>query len=371
MRQLDRNVTFFAALALGLGSTALGQASWHLAYPPQSPPVLGFWGAAFDEVHGQALLLFPRGPSANQAWRWNGSAWSQLIGQLPPARSDSYVAWDAVRQRVVVFGGRSASSGQFLQDLWEWDGAVWQQQFASMPPPRDSAALAFDRTRGVLVMFGGWNGSVPLNDTWQWNGSTWSGTNPMVRPPGREQAAMAFDPTTQRVLLYGGQANAPAGFVVFNDTWSWNGTTWQQHFPATPPFYRKTPAMVADLARSRVVLFGGSTFDFQTWEWDGSEWHASNPGSPGPRWSPIAVYDTDRREVMLHGGESTSTGASNDTWLYRTASPATAVAFGAGCAGSAGVPVLANATYSLPWIGDTVRTRVSNLAPGALGAVFV
>jgi len=81
------------------------------------------------------------------------------------------------------------------------------------------------------------------------------------------------------------------------------------------------------------------------------------------------AYDTDLRRTVLFGGNSSGSYVQ-DTWIYRTPLPADVAPFGAGCAGSAGVPVLANAPYSLPWIGDTARNRV-NVAAGQLGALFV
>lgn len=233
-----------------------------------------------------------------------------------------------------------------------------------MPPGRRQAAVAYDRARGVTVMFGGMSGGPALDDTWEWNGVGWTNPNPAVRPSARYSAPMAFDPVTQRVLLHGGM-----GGTWNSETWTWDGATWQQHFPSAPPFLRDRPAtMVADLARARTLLMGGSTYDIQTWEWDGAQWHASIPNSPGAWNLSATVYDTVRREVILHGGENGL--IMNQTWRYRTPTPATATSFDTGCAGSAGVGLLANAPYTLPWLGDTMRTRV-NTVPTSLGALFV
>jgi hypothetical protein len=274
------------------------------------------------------------------------------------------MVYDAARQRVVLWGGAAAGGG-LLNDLWEWDGMAWQQRFATMPPSRYGAACAYDRKRAVTVIFGGYGGAPApgqLQDTWEWNGTAWSNPNPSVRPSAREQAAMAFDPVSQRILMYWGGVN---------DTWTWDGAVWQQLFPATPPYQRARPMMVSDLARGRVVLQGGTFYDTQTWEWDGTEWHASTPGSPGAMMGINGAYDTQRREVVTFGGEVFFVGYSSLTWIYRTPLPADATPFGSGCAGSVGVPQLGIAPYSLPWIGDTARTVVGNLASTTPGAIFV
>jgi hypothetical protein len=79
-------------------------------------------------------------------------------------------------------------------------------------------------------------------------------------------------------------------------------------------------------------------------------------------------YDAVHREVVLFGGVSNpAPNMYNDTWVYRTASPATFTSYGNGCAG---VPVLSNAPYSLPWLGDTFRARATSLASATSTVVF-
>jgi hypothetical protein len=60
----------------------------------------------------------------------------------------------------------------------------------------------------------------------------------------------------------------------------------------------------------------------------------------------------------------------DDTWGWSTPTPATVTTYGAGCPGTAGVPVLANDDSLLPWVGDTMVMRVSNLATSASAAFF-
>lgn len=376
MSRTHRSIPFLAIVAaLVCAPSVLAQASWQITYPAQSPPASPGFRMVFDEPRGAALLLFQSGGQANDSfWRWNGTSWDQPFVALPPLRSNCYLTFDSSRQRVLMYGGTSAATGAFLQDMWEWDGAVWQQRPGSnFPPARSSAGFTFDRTRNVAVLFGGLklNPAARTDETWEWNGTTWTQATPAVRPSVREYPVLAFDPTTQRVLMYGGENVAQSQLFQFNDTWTWNGVTWQQQFPSTPPFLRRLPVMVSDLARSRVMLYGGNQFDFMTWEWDGAQWQARAIASPGPLEQHVATYDSQRREVLVFGGVTwpNSTFISN-LWRYGTANGATATSFGAGCAGSAGTPELTNAPYTLPWLGDTMRTRV-NTVPTSLGAMFV
>ena len=370
MSATHRIPSFVIAAALACTSSVLAQASWQLTYPPQSPPATNGFRMVFDEPRGAALLLFQSGGQSNDSfWRWNGTSWDQPFVALPPVRYNCYLTFDSSRQRVLMYGGTSAATGAFLQEMWEWNGTVWQQRPGSnFPPARVNAGFTFDRKRNVAVLFGGMKltPAARTDETWEWNGTTWTQATPVVRPPIRELAVLVFDPTTQRVLMFAGENG-----IQYNDTWTWNGVTWQQQFPATPPFARRVPVMVSDLARSRVVLYGGNLSDFMTWEWDGAQWQARAIASPGPLEQHVATYDAQRREVLVFGGVTyPSSTFFNYLWRYGTANGATATSFGAGCAGSAGTPVLANTPYTLPWLGDTMRTRV-NTVPTSLGALFV
>jgi hypothetical protein len=91
---------------------------------------------------------------------------------------------------------------------------------------------------------------------------------------------------------------------------------------------------------------------------------------PGPRVGHAIAYDTSGRRVVTFGGTSLGSWVL-DTWIYRTSQPADVAPFGAGCAGSAGMPQLAAAPYTLPWLGDTMRNVVQTIPTGEPGALFV
>ena len=44
---------------------------------------------------------------------------------------------------------------------------------------------------------------------------------------------MAYDPVTGQLVLFGGYR--VGGDIDFNDTWTYDGTTWTEQSPATSP----------------------------------------------------------------------------------------------------------------------------------------
>ena len=74
-----------------------------------------------------------------------------------------------------------------------------------------------------------------------------------------------------------------------------------------------------DVARGRFVLFGGyfrGQYSGNTWEWDGRAWKLVTSQGPTGRNSPTMSYDEGRRQVVLFGGDTRSTGALGDTWTF-------------------------------------------------------
>ena len=63
---------------------------------------------------------------------------------LLSGRSGHGLAYDAVRQRVVLFGGRD-QYGNPLSETWEWDGANWVERVPEqLPAARMGHAMAYD-----------------------------------------------------------------------------------------------------------------------------------------------------------------------------------------------------------------------------------
>jgi hypothetical protein len=137
-----------------------------------------------------------------------------------------------------------------------------------------------------------------------------------IGPRPRVAHAMVFDVTRQRVVLFGG--NSLAAGAMFGDTWEWDADSWTQ-VQDIGPSARGFHAMAYDSVRRRVVLFGGQIAGAgpvgDTWEWDGENWTQVADSGPSARSRHAMTFDSARQRVVLFGGESAA-GRLNDTWEW-------------------------------------------------------
>lgn len=286
-----------------------------------APPGRANHGMAFDHLRDRAVI-FGGDAVANvvsrhqDTWELSGDRWSEIntARTNPPARSEHALAFDSLREQVLLFGGRPlVTISDRLNDTWAFDGARWREiNAANPPPPRSEHAMVFDEARGVMVLFGGRvPGDAVLNDTWEFNGISWERILGAA-PPARRGHRMAFDRALGQVVLYGGTSD---GSAYFSDTWVYDGA-WQQRSPASAPPGLLLHAMAYDVLRSRSVLFGGvlqsGGYSDQTWAFDGTTWRNLNATSPPPEtYDHAMAYDAERARLVMFGGRDTINRTSN------------------------------------------------------------
>jgi hypothetical protein len=246
-------------------------------------------------------------------WSWDGNRWSLIDSAGPPVRNLGGVAYDAGRDKLVLYGG-TFSANLSYSDTWEWDRrSGWRQLQVSGPGTRDHTQMTYDAERGVVILFGGQStlSNFPA-DTWQWDGTRWSAVA-TAGPPARVHHALSFDPITRRVVLFGGVSTAELG-----DTWIWDGSGWsaQSHAARTPRTHARLAAF--GLQSTNLLLIGGMTpsglaSDYLAW--DGSTWNARAWSGPAPRYLPGVAYDKGRNVVVLFGG-GTNNRLLGDTWEF-------------------------------------------------------
>jgi len=355
---------------------------------------------------------------ASLAAQWG---WSPLSSVLPPARAETQLAYDLGRGVTVMFSGRGQTATT-LTDTWEWNGFVWTQLPVAGPPPRSSAAFGFDPARQRIVMFGGDARSSPpglLADTWEFDGTSWT-QFAVSGPSARMASGIAYDPIGNRMLLFGGGDQQPFNFVVHGDTWSWNGSTWQQLAPVLAPTARLSFGLATNFYSNKIVLHGGmspgSQFLSDTWAWNGAGWSQlatiGNPGSgaqcgfafdwsrgvmvrfggqvlfgsvgnatdtllldgkvwvrdqaathPSQRLFCALAYDVFRSKVVLFGGDNNGT-VLGDHWEYTVPPVARWVMNGVPCAGTAGRPHLAPLPAARPVVGGPFGLELTSVRDG-------
>jgi hypothetical protein len=272
--------------------------------------------------------VVPNLPGSPQTFNWVNVS---TPGSVPSPRTGHRMVYDSKRHKIILFGGHDPAvhpSGNYvltshLNDIWELDPAtnVWTNvtpTTGAMPVGRADFGMAYDVARDKIVIFGGEIDGWLAGDTWEWDPASRTWTEKPASTlvyGGLFGAAMAYDPNRQQVILFGGRAYYNWGQA---GTYAWDGTNWIDVTPAVYPPPRFIHAMATDLARSRVVMFGGTNNEYaltDTWEWDGNVWTQVVPSGivPSARNDPSMAYDAGRQVTVLFGGYEHN---DNDTWSW-------------------------------------------------------
>jgi hypothetical protein len=317
--------------------------------PPTTPAFYdGKSGAAFfpgglldrDAADSRLLWRF----SADEVPHWSRI---ELTGETPAARVGAAIAYDSRRDRWLLFGGyvyESKSASGYRNDLWALELSPerrWIQLApdspTSGPEPRESAAVAYDALRDRLLVFGG-SRNAPLaedrvlNDTWAFalgSGSNWTSILPAGSLPRRRGGASAVvDPGGNRMLIHGGDWVRTTGALSFNprvleDTWAlalgaearWDSiaTTAERRYGSSHHFGFFDPA------RGTMSVIGGlERYDFNDpyWRSPGEELR-SLPLSGPPMWARLDAsgaapyrqtvawaFDAARDRLLVFQGQS-------------------------------------------------------------------
>jgi len=218
----------------------------------------------------------------------------------PPALAYASAVYDSDNQTVVLFGGVEAN-GTLSDDTWVWDGTTWTDYPGSeilAPPAREMASMAFDPKLHQLILFGGLGeGGSALDDTWAWNGLSWNQPGFSTSPSARQSAAMAYDGSD--LVLFGGLGyqDGPA-----------------QSTTSTVPAPSTSTAAASTASTTPMVLN-------DTWLWTKSGWVESPAAGPRARSGASFSYDSSAHDAVLFGGTTTVTGSPDqglvgDTWTW-------------------------------------------------------
>jgi len=237
--------------------------------------------------------------------------------------------YDAPRDRLVFFGGNDTTS--YLNDVWALTLSgtpEWSQLSPSGTPPdgRMYHSAVYDAVNERMVVFGGWTGTATLNDVWALSlagAPAWTQLSPTGTPPPQlfGQSA-ALDLNANRLIVFGGDAGGASNDVhalTLTGSPVWTGLLPTGTLP--PP---RSGATMVSLG-TRMLVFGGSAgwpvaFN-DTWLlslYPTPSWLQLDVGTlvPMERWGSCAGFDPTTFRLAIFGGVSMSS-INSDTWLLQ------------------------------------------------------
>ncbi len=239
------------------------------------------------------------GVSTNEFWVFTDGMWIPLsVPGGPSARHSASMVYDSANDRLVLVSGVTIPGNTVLRDTWLFSCQTgqWTQAVVNHDEFRRSTAMAYDSIRNKVVLFGGYNGSTDLGDTWEF---MWTPTSQswirvaLAGPSPRRGAAAQFDPDRGVVVLQGGVS----GSTWQADTWEWNGTNWIE-IADLPSERRIDHQLVYDPSKRVMMAHGGysqpgSISLSDTWEYapaGGSPTITSEPSDRTNSVGTVATY---------------------------------------------------------------------------------
>lgn len=297
--------------------------------------------------------------------------WSRLsdVSAVSPRWGQAGI-YDPLRDRFVVYGGYL---GTYLSDVLAdpysgsqmWDSLVTA---GTRPPGRVGHAAAYDPVRDRMLVFGGLTASGASNEVWALalgdSVPTWSNLLPAgPGPAGRFMPTMTYDPAGDRMVVFGGTSYDPSQ--------KYHGEVWTLSLGPSPAWTklvadsvsipgREGPTAVYDAVNARLVVYGGATStslygDVRALPLTGPPvWQqlAASGTQPGGAYDHQAIYDPTSQRMITTGGLGDGGRIRTETWALSLA--AGAEAWTRLLDGSGTPP----ATYQAAYAFDSLRHRM-------------
>lgn len=257
------------ALMVG-GSNMVGQTwqwsagGWHRLFPQDTTPYVGISGIAgpltYDRGRDRYVLFSAPNAGTPRVFEFDGIGWLETTSPGPTRHIKSAMAYDAARGVSVLFGGDKSCAGcqNPTNETWTWNGSGWTLHTpAILPPARKYPALAYDPIRERVVLFGGEaSPDSTLGDTWEWDGASWTEIMPAdgVSPTARSRSQLVYNPLRRTLLLHAGRTLSTG--AVYSDVWEWDGARWTLMHADDHPI-RFSAAAFFDSLRGGMVVYGG------------------------------------------------------------------------------------------------------------------
>jgi uncharacterized repeat protein (TIGR01451 family) len=198
-------------------------------------------GLAYNPLR-QVTVLFGGNDATdtalNQTWEYSNTDWVQVFPTTSPlSRTYASLAANPASGAVYLFGGNKAET--HLDDLWVYQNGNWLEIQGSgpCPPRRTLAALTYDLDNNRLLLFGGRSATgTPLADLWSFDlmAETWQelAGGGEGGPPARMAHTLTYDAAAGNAVLVGGVSGD--GDILLNDTWLYRDQTGWMKAATTP-----------------------------------------------------------------------------------------------------------------------------------------
>jgi hypothetical protein len=335
--------------------------SWIQLSPAGAPPsARGMNGSpgVYDSTNDRMIMFGGQdssGNNLNDVWVLENATrvggrpqWVNLIPNgaagSPPARSGHSTVYDSADNRLIIFGGCSASCAPVLNDVWVLTNAnglggtpVWTEVSpGGGPAPRTNSAVAYNPAENELIVFGGQDGSAnpcsTFSDIWllyNANGLRGSGlwisaTTPEPPPAGQNGAASAY--ASGVLTLFGGLGMVNGTCTATNEISQLieiTGTSFfivgQSNPEGATPSPRAFASIASDSINGRMLMYGGTdaSGDYlnDIWSFFGAWSQITPKDTPPPaRRGETAILDSVNQRMTIFGGDSGS-GVLDDTWI--------------------------------------------------------
>ncbi len=271
------------------------------------------------------------------------------------------MAYDAARQRVVIFPELFQDNGSefYNRDVWLWDGTDFTKVTpAHRPPSLVNPVMAYDAARERVVLFARSvvrDGQRFYNkDVWLWDGTDFTQVTPATMTENLEDIVMAYDAARERVVVFADTVERGGQHFYNRDVYLWDGADFTKVTPANPTPNIEDLAMAYDAARQRVVLFAAileqgdqSFYNRDVWLWDGADFTKVTPSNPMANVTHLsAAYDPSRNAVAVFPDrveDNDMTYYNRDVWLWN----------GADFTAAAPAPITENLGGGLDFLEDT------------------
>ena len=225
-------------VVLALGASLAGDGPWswtaplgwkNLRAPGQifdGPSRTNSAASVYDA--GRDRWIVSGGYTETDTWEWDGTVWHKSTAPPPGGTTTQLqgarLTYDDRRSVVYSVGNRDRGTSPWLYDVAR---NIWTPQLSTGPSPlpREWAGVAYDARRDRVMVFGGFaltgGGGSTLGDLTEWDPASgaWQ-TCPTTgaSPTARMNAAFAYDPTRDVLVLFGGDT---ADSAATTDLWEW------------------------------------------------------------------------------------------------------------------------------------------------------